>query len=276
MSGETRARAIEKLDNMRVRAVYPDRLDDWSALDLPGKEDNGTLLAATKASKDFKISLDAAKIDQPVDKDAWDRISRPAYTVNASYFPSNNSINIFAGFLNGDVYSSDMSYEQKLGGIGAVIGHEISHAFDTNGAQYDKDGSVVNWWTDEDMKAFMDRAAKLAAWYDGFIPYEGCQYSGQRVQTEVIADMAGLKCVLGIAAQKENFDYEAFFHQYAVMYRRKMPPNILVQTVAIDVHPLSYLRINANLAQFDDFINFYGIRPGDGMYIAPEDRVAVW
>ena len=276
LSEETREKAVEKLDNMRINAVYPDSLADWSGLEFAGNDENGNLLVALKAIQDFKNTLNAEKIDQPVDRNEWDQIIRPSYTVNATYYVLNNSINIYAGFLNGDYYNSDFSYEQKLGSIGAVIGHEISHAFDTSGAQFDKDGSMNNWWTDEDLEAFETRAEKLAAWYDGFIPYEGCQYSGQQVQREVIADLAGLKCVLGIAAQEENFDYDEFFRQYAVMWRLKLLPNMIIQQVATDTHSMNYMRINANLAQYDDFNNFYGIQPGDGMYIAPEDRVTVW
>ncbi|MBR3245541.1 MAG: M13 family metallopeptidase, partial [Parasporobacterium sp.] len=149
LSEETREKAVEKLDNMRINAVYPDSPADWSGLEFAGNDENGNLLAALKAIKDFKNALSAAKIDQPVDRDEWDQISRPSYTVNASYYPLKNSINIFAGFLNGDYYNSDFSYEQKLGSIGAVIGHEISHAFDTSGAQFDKNGSMNNWWTEE-------------------------------------------------------------------------------------------------------------------------------
>ena len=88
--------------------------------------------------------------------------------------------------------------------------------------------------------------------------------------------MAGVKCVLGIAARKENFDYDAFYRQFAMLYRLKMPLNALIQRYSSDVHPIFYMRINATLAQFDEFDSFYGIQPGDGMYIAPEDRVAVW
>ena len=169
-----------------------------------------------------------------------------------------------------------MSYEQKLGGIGTVIGHEISHGFDTNGAQFDKDGAISNWWTEEDYAAFQARAAKLAAWYDGFIPFEGANYSGQQVQTEAIADMAGMKSILAIAAQKEDFDYDAFFRQYATLWRMQGSYPYLVTVVAQDTHPMRYLRINNTLAQFDEFVDFYGITEGDGMYIAPEARVAVW
>ena len=276
LGDETRAKAIEKLDNLRVNAVYPDVLGDWSRLDFAGTEDGGSLLAANAAVQEFVIALQSDKIDTAVDKDKWDQLTMRTALVNAMYNPQDNSINILAGILNGEVYNEDMSYEQKLGGIGTVIGHEISHAFDTNGAQFDKDGAIANWWTDEDYAAFQARAAKLAAWYDGFIPWEGATYSGQQVQTEAIADMGSLKCLLAIAAQQEDFDYDAFFRQYATVWRMQALPAYLVTLVARDTHPMRYLRVNATLAQFDDFVDFYGIQPGDGMYVAPEDRVALW
>ena len=160
--------------------------------------------------------------------------------------------------------------------IDSIIGHEISHAFDIDGAQFDKDGAIANWWTDEDYAAFQARAAKLASWYDGFIPAEGITYSGKQVHNEAIADMGGMKCMLGIAAQREDFDYDLFLRQYSILYREKELPSLFILQAMIDVHPLCYLRVNATLAQFDEFVDFYGIKEGDGMYIAPEDRVAVW
>ena len=276
LGDETRAKAVEKLDNLRINAVYPDELGDWSALDFAGVESDGSLLAANAAVQEFVLDLQSKKIDTAVDKDKWDQLTMQTAQVNAFYNPQNNSINIMAGILSGEIYNEDMNYEQKLGGIGTVIGHEISHAFDTNGSQFDKDGAISNWWTAEDYAAFQARAAKLAAWYDGFIPWEGASYSGQQVQTEAIADMGGMKCLLAVAAQQENFDYDAFFRQFATVWRMQGLPAYLVTLVAQDTHPMRYLRINATLAQFDEFIEFYGIQPGDGMYIATEDRVCVW
>ncbi len=276
LSDATREKAVEKLDNLRVRAVYPDELGDWSDLDFAGIETGGSLLAANAAVQAYVIAIQSDKIDTTVDKDKWDQLIMRTAMVNAFYNPQDNSINILAGILNGEVYNEDMSYEQKLGGIGTVIGHEISHAFDTNGAQFDKDGAISNWWTDEDYAAFQERAAKLAAWYDGFVPFEGANYSGQQVQTEAIADMGGMKCLLAIGAQQADFDYDAFFRQFATVWRMQGLPAYLVTLVAQDTHPMRYMRVNATLAQFDDFIDFYVIQPGDGMYVAPEDRVAVW
>ena len=276
LGDETRAKAIEKLDNLRVFAVYPDELGDWSGLDFAGPDEGGSLLAASAAVQEFLIALLSDSIDTTVDKDEWDQLRMKTAQVNAQYNSQNNSINIYAGILSGNVYNEEMSYEQKLGGIGTVIGHEISHGFDTNGAQFDKNGAISNWWTEEDYAAFQARAAKLAAWYDGFIPFEGANYSGQQVQTEAIADMAGMKSILAIAAQKEDFDYDAFFRQYATLWRMQGSYPYLVTLVAQDTHPMRYLRINNTLAQFDEFVDFYGITEGNGMYIAPEARVAVW
>ena len=276
LSPETRDKAIEKLDSILVNAVYPDQLGDWSALDFKGPEEGGSLLEARAAITEFVTSIIADRVDTVVDRTAWDQLLQPAATANASYNPQYNSINILAGILSGDIYNENMSYEEMLGAIGSVIGHEISHAFDTNGAQFDKNGALASWWTAEDYAVFQERAAKLVAWYDGFIPDSEITYSGQMVQTEAIADMGGMKCVLGIAARQEGFDYDAFFRQFASVWRCQMVRAFAITKTARDTHPMNYLRVNCTLAQFDDFVSFYGLQPGDGMYIAPEDRVAVW
>lgn len=276
LSEETRARAIEKLDAIHVYAVYPDVLGDWSDLDFPGREEGGSLPKVVWTIQRYHAKLNASKIDAPVEKDVWDQMDRPTAVANAAYNASRNTIAVLAGILTGEIYNEDMSYEQKLGAIGTFIGHEISHAFDTNGAQYDKNGMLTNWWSDEDYAAFQERAQKLADWYDGFVPFEDANYSGQQVKTEVIADMGGMRCALHIASQKEDFDYDAFFRQYAAVWRQKATLPSTIMKVSQDKHPMNYMRIDATLAQFDEFDDFYGIKEGDGMYIAPEDRVAVW
>ena len=276
LSEQTRAGAIEKLDNLRIRAIYPDELPDWSDLDFRGIEEGGSPLDAEMTIGRYILGKNAAKADTAVDKDAWDLQVLSTITANAAYNAQDNSINIFAGFLGGVFYGEDRSYEQNLGGIGFFIGHEIGHAFDTNGAMYDKDGAYADWWADEDKVAFMERAAKLAAWYDGFVPFEGCVYSGQQVQAEAIADMGSMKCLLAIAAQRDDFDYDAFFRQFASLFRTKATRPAIIGNTAVDAHPMRYMRTNATLAQFQEFDDFYGIKEGDGMYIAPEERVAVW
>jgi putative endopeptidase len=276
LSEETREKAIEKLDNMHSNVLYPDQLGDWSALDFAGPEEGGSLLGANFKILEFRDHLKAARMDTAVDRNEWDQILSPADTVNCNYTSQNNTMNIMAAFADGEFYRDGMSYEQMLGGIGFVIAHEISHAFDTQGAKYDKDGSLSDWWTAEDYAAFQKRADRLAEWFDGFIPVEGVNYDGMGVRREVIADMAAMKCLLTLAAQKENFDYDAFFRQIAISQREVGTPESINYMIKFDTHPLPYMRANGTLAQYDDFLNFYGIQEGDGMYIAPEDRVAVW
>ena len=276
LSPETRAKAVEKLDRMRVRAVYPDDLGDWSRLELTGPEEGGTLMDALVVLNRFTVDAICGRVNQPVDKDAWNQYSMPASEVNAAYMDTENSISILAGILGGVFYDPDMSYEEKLGGIGMVIGHEISHAFDDDGAKYDAEGNLNNWWAAEDYARFRARAQKLTAYYDAFVPYEGGVYSGSRVQSEAIADMASMKCMLAIAKERENFNYNAFFRQFAKVWRTKMLPNALIVTVATDSHPLGCLRTNVTVQQFEEFYTTYGIGPGDKMYLAPEDRIAVW
>lgn len=276
LSPETRDKAVDKLDHMRIRAVYPDTLADWSQLDFKGPEEGGTLIEAIMALDQFSVSLYEARVNQSVDKDVWDQTTEQASRVNATYNPQDNSINILAGILGGVFYRPDMTYEEKLGGIGFVIGHEISHAFDTNGANFDRDGAVNNWWAPEDYAAFRARTAKLVAWYDGYVPYPGGTYSGERVKGEAIADMAGMKCMLAIAAQRESFDYDAFFRQFATLWRMVMLPNALMIQISSDTHPLNMLRTNVTVQQFQEFYDTYNVQPGDGMYLAPEERFAVW
>lgn len=152
----------------------------------------------------------------------------------------------------------------------------MTQRFSTQGARYDKDGSLANWWTEEDYTAFRKRADRLSKWFDGFIPAEGVNYDGTGAQCEAIADMAAMKCLLTLAAGKENFDYDAFFRQFAISQRDVETPGSINFKIRYDDHPLIYMRVNGTLAQYDDFLKFYGIQEGDGMYIAPEDRVAVW
>jgi putative endopeptidase len=168
-----------------------------------------------------------------------------------------------------------MSDEELLGKLGWVIGHEISHAFDSKGAQFDKDGNMKNWWTEEDYAAFRTRNDKMIAYYNGMHPWAGQDFYGSIVTGEAGADMAGMKAVLRIAGEKKDFDYDKFFRAMADIWLLKDTLQNAYKRIN-NVHPMGYLRINCTLQQYDEFLNFYGIAEGDGMYLAPEDRVAIW
>lgn len=269
LSEETREKAIEKLDAIRINAVYPEKWKDYSSLDLKGL----SLFDCNKEITRFIRKLDFSKTNGKVDHEIWDL---DILETNAYYDSQDNSINIILGILDEPIYYDGMPDEELYGGIGAAIGHEISHAFDTNGAQYDKDGNYTNWWKDEDYEAFKERADKLIKYYDTITVWEGQNVIGTNIQTEAIADMAGIKALLQIAEDKDDFDYDKFFSSFARTWRRITTREYDYLCLTQDVHPLGYLRTNVTLQQFDEFYDTYEIKEGDNMYLAPEDRVAVW
>lgn len=272
LSEATRKQAIEKLETMRLNAAYPDKWVDVSGLEL---NPEGTLLEALEALRRFNVkTYFYDRLNTKIDHDLW---VSDVVVANAYYSPSENSIKIIAGILGGDFYDSSRSWEEKLGGLGMVIGHEISHAFDTNGAQFDKNGSMSKWWTDEDYKEFQARADKLIKYFDAMtVTPDGTKYNGSLVQTESIADMAGIKAMLGIASKREGFDYDKFFRAYAKIWKNIQTRERTDMLLKVDVHALPYLRVNAVVQQYEEFHRCYKLKKGDGMYLAPEERVAVW
>ena len=274
LSDETKEKALEKLDAIYPRVLYPDSWEKYEAseLNFAGPEDGGTLLEAERAITHYNIAEEVKEYSEPVDKEKW--FATPQ-TVNCFYNPQDNSITILGAFARGGVYSSDMSDEELYAKLGTVIGHEISHAFDRSGAQFDKDGNMSMWWTEEDYAAFQQRNADMEAYYNAMHPWEGQDFHGSIMTGEACADMAGVKVMLQLAAEKEDFDYDAFFRSYADLWLTKDTLQRAYRRIN-DVHPMMYLRINATLQQFDEFLDCYDIREGDGMYLAPEARVAVW
>lgn len=269
LSEETKETALEKLDTMKINAVYPEKWDDYSNLDFTGL----SLVESVEALTDFYMAMDAENTNGSPDPEIWDVDILEA---NASYYALDNSITIYVGILGDSYYYDGISDEELYGGIGVCIGHEVSHAFDTNGAQFDKDGNYEFWWTDEDYKAFKNRADKLIKYFNKMTAWKGEHIRGENIQTEAIADMGGMKAVLNIADDMEGFDYDKFFTAYSKSWcdieSRETAYSMLTQ----DVHPLNYLRVNAVVQQFQEFYDTYDVKEGDGMYLAPEDRVAVW
>ena len=269
LSEATRAAAIDKLDHITVNVAYPDKWQDYTTLSLDGLN----YRECRQRISAFDDAQNAAKTNQPVERGYWDMNTLDA---NAFYNPQDNSINILLGILGGDFYRDGMSDEELLGGIGAVIGHEISHAFDTSGAQFDANGSMTNWWSEEDYATFRDRAARLIEYYDTINPFGRHHADGTTVQTEAIADITGLKCMLALAKDKPDFDYEAFFTQFARIWRRLASIQSEYILLNYDKHPLGYLRTNVSVQQFEEFMDAFSVQPGDKMYLAPEDRISVW
>ena len=274
LSGETKAAATRKLDAISKRVLWP---DDWSKyssdkLTIASAKDRGSLWEAEKAIVRYQIEKDVREFKKPVDKEKW---IMPPTIFNCFYDPSCNSVTILGAFARGGIYNSKMSDEEMFARIGMVIGHEISHAFDATGAQFDKEGNLNLWWKEGDWAAFGKKNEKMTAYLDAMYPWEGQKFYGSIMTGEACADMGGMKCMLRIAAKKEGFDYDKFFRSYADLWKAKGTLNRTRNHIK-DEHPMPYLRVNCILQQYDEFLRLYGIREGDGMYLSPEDRVNIW
>ncbi len=278
LTEETRAKAIEKLDALKIIAVCPEKRPDYSGLTLDGLGYFDCIQAVNR----YHTALNASLADQPVDPDLWYCTgvgfwANNVLEANAVYMPSTNTFFIMRGILGDVFYREDMSEEELYGAIGIIIAHEISHAFDANGAQYDAGGRLSNWWTEEDSAAFSARSQKLIEYYDGIIAFDGVHVSGQSVQGEAIADMGGVKCMLSLLEQKKGtVDYRTFFESFARCWRGICSWEIEYYQLLQDPHPLSEIRTNSVVQQFPQFHEAYGITEGDGMYLSPADRVLVW
>lgn len=273
LSEETRQEAVAKLDTLRVEAIYPDKRYDYSDLSLHDLTENGTYFEATQRIEQFNLDLTLELIKHDVDPEYWD-MQTSVY--NAYYDATTNSVVILAGSMVPPVYSDDMSFEEKMAAY-TTFGHEITHAFDTTGSQFDKDGNFNMWWTEEDYASFQDRADTVASYMDRIIPQGSSEaVNGSRVESEMIADLGGLKAALALAREYPDFDYDKFFRAYAMQWRELYTDEMRQQLMATDAHPLNYLRVNVALQQFQEFYDTYGIEPGDGMYLAPEERLSVW
>ncbi|MCR5300992.1 MAG: SH3 domain-containing protein [Lachnospiraceae bacterium] len=271
LSEATRKKAIEKLDAIDIAAVYPDKWKYYyEGIDLAGKN----YYEAVKEVSLYYLSVDITNMDQKIDKEDWN--VSDILQGNAYYNFQENRMYILLGMLEGGLYHEDITEEELMGGIGYIIGHEISHAFDPEGAQFDTNGDLTQWWSDEDYAAFKERVEKLIAYYDSITVWEGQNVIGKNIQTEAIADIGGMKVLLSMAGEKEDFDYDSFFRSAASVYKMLSDPKNEEYAVLYDVHPLGYLRTNTVIQQFDEFYETYDVKEGDAMYLAPQDRICVW
>ena len=276
MGEATKQKAIKKLDTMGIKVGCP---DEYAEVALDSKEirsydEGGSLIENMITIDEAKEEDMIAKEGTVVDRSQW---AATPQTVNAFYDPSFNDVTICAGFLQvPGVYGTDAPYESNLGAIGMVVGHEISHAFDNNGAQYDENGNAVNWWTDEDAKAFEERCQAVIDFYDGYEAAPGITTNGELTLTENTADMGGLSVVVELASKTENFDYKQMFESYANLQFSAAYRGYLQMCATGDVHSLPSVRVNRLFETCDKFFETYGITENDGMWVAPEDRVSIW
>lgn len=270
LSPETREKAIIKLKTLGIHVGYPDTIPAIYSQFHVEKEQPllHNALRFSRLSREDQFS----KWNQLVDREEWEM---SADTVNAYYHPFRNIIVFPAAILQAPFYSLEQSSSQNFGGIGAVIAHEISHAFDNNGALFDEFGNLNNWWTESDKKHFQALADDMIAEFDSLEIADG-KVNGKLTVSENIADAGGLSCALEAAKKEEQVDLAAFFINWATIWRMKARPEYTQLLLAIDVHAPNKLRANIQAKNLKDFYQTFDIQPTDPMYLAPEKRVSIW
>lgn len=281
MTSETKSKAVEKLDKFTVKIAYPDEWEDYSKMMV--KEGNSyaeNMIAVGKWASEKNL----AEIGKPVDKSRW---GMPPQMVNAYFNPLNNEIVFPAAILQPPFYNWTADEAVNYGGIGAVIGHEISHAFDDSGARFDGDGNLKNWWTDKDLEEFTKRGDALAEQYSAIEVMDSVTINGKFTLGENIGDLGG---VLGAydglqLYYKENGRPEAidgftpeqrFFMSWATVWRTLTRDDALRTQIKTDPHSPGIQRATQPLKNIDAFYEAFGIKEGDKMWLAPENRVRIW
>ncbi len=276
MDDETREKALEKLDEMQVNVAYPDRwYNDAKDAKIRSVEDGGTAfencLEISKAMEEEGYRQAKGKVK----RSRWEAVS--PQTVNAFYNPGQNSLFICAAIMQNAMYDPDADYATNLGGIGYVIAHEISHAFDSSGSQYDADGNLNDWWTKEDWKAFNERADEVRDYYSQYVVIPGTDVcvDGNLTITENLADLGALKAIEAVCdGDTEMFEKAA--ENVARVWANKISQNSLQLLLSTDVHSPAKARVNVPLQMTDIFYDTFDVEEGDGMYVAPDERIGIW
>lgn len=281
MGDSTKVKAIEKLDKFTVKIGYPDKWKDYSEMEV--KEGN-TFYDNMIAVRTWNLQDNLKKIDEPVDRTEW---GMSPQTVNAYFNPFNNEIVFPAAILQPPFYDYKADEAVNYGGIGAVIGHEISHAFDDSGSRFDANGNLVNWWTEEDLQNFTERGNKLAEQYSNVEVLDSVFINGKFTLGENIGDLGG---VLGAYdglqrffkenGRPDNIDgftpEQRFFMSWATVWRTKSRDEALRNQVKTDPHSPGMVRATQPLVNIDAFYEAFDIKEGDPMYLAPGERVRIW
>lgn len=274
MSETTKAKAIKKLDTMIVKIGYPDKWDTTlDKIAIKTYDEGGSLFSNTLAVTIASIDKLKAKLGKPVDRTEW---GTSVYTVNAFYNALNNEITFPAGILQAPFYDINAKPEENFGAIGMIIGHEISHAFDNNGSAYDENGNANNWWTEEDFKKFKEKNQELIKFYNGIEIVPGVVNDGLLTLSENVADLGGMAASLQVVSEMSNPYYKAYFESNAKMWKSTTTKEFAATLSTNDVHSANKVRVNRTIVNFPEFYETYGIKPGDGMFVAPEDRVSIW
>lgn len=279
MSPETKTKAVEKLNKVMVKVGYPDKWKDYSSMDVTRGSYFENILSANR----FAVRDNLNKYGKPVDITEWGMYPQ---TVNAYYNPLNNEIVFPAAILQPPFFNMDADDAVNYGAIGMVIGHEMTHGFDDQGKEFDANGNMVNWWTDQDSKKFSERTKVIIDQYNNFKMLDSLHVDGELTQGENIADNGGLNIawdayMISLNGKKpapvDGFSYDQrFFLGYAKVWRQKMRDKEIIRRLKEDVHAPALSRVNRAIFNIDALYKAFDIKPNDPLYIAPKDRAKVW
>ena len=280
MSAETKRKAQEKLGTFIVKVGYPDNWKDYTALEIKNDSYWANICRANVFAHNDMMQDEG----QPVDRTEW---AMSPQTVNAYYNPTTNEICFPAAILQPPFFNPNADDAVNYGGIGVVIGHEMTHGFDDQGRNYDKDGNLSAWWNKEDEEKFNERAKVLVEQYDKIVVLDSLHADGSYTLGENIADQGGLlvsyQAYMNTLKDKElpadidGFTYsQRFYIGYANLWAQNLRPQEIMRRTKTDVHSLGKWRVNAALKNIEDFYTAFDIKEGDAMYLAPEERINIW
>jgi predicted metalloendopeptidase len=284
MAKSTKDNAIAKLKKFNVKIGYPDKWKDYSKVTIIGPKEGGTYFENSKRIMKWRNDENFAKLNKPVDKTEW---GMSPQTVNAYYSPSFNEIVFPAAILQPPFYDYRADEAVNYGGIGAVIGHEISHGFDDSGSRYNADGNLVNWWSEEDLKQFTELGGALADQYSQLEPLPGIFVDGKFTLGENIGDLGGVSAALdglkihlkqaGNPGLIDGYTPEQrFFISWATIWRSKARDEAIKNLIKTDSHSPGQYRAYVPLQNVDAFYDAFSIEKGDGMYLEEDKRVKIW
>jgi putative endopeptidase len=272
MSDATKAKAKRKLETMNVKIGYP---ENWPAakdmMQVTPISEGGSLLSNLLVSMQVAIDDSLNRLGTTVDKSEWDVTPQ---TINAMYNPLNNEIIFPAAILQAPFYDSENTYGANMGGIGFVIAHEVSHAFDSSGALYDEYGNYNVWWTDEELEKYDELSQSIVDYYSNY-EMMGVNVNGELTLMENIADLGAMTCIVSIIGDDAAALDEAF-GQLAYNWASEDTTSYMMYLLNTDTHSPNKVRVNAALSSCDAFYKIYDINEGDKMYVAPENRVGIW
>ncbi|QNQ80626.1 M13 family metallopeptidase [Lactobacillus sp. PV034] len=269
LSEATKEKAIVKLRALVLKIGYPEKIEE--VYDLIQVDPTKNLYENEKNIAQVVEKYNLAQLTKPVDRSVW---LMPGNMNNACYDPQRNDITFPAGILQAPFYDLNQSRGTNYGGIGATIAHEISHAFDNNGAKFDEHGNMKNWWTDEDFKEFNKRTQAVIDIYDG-LSYGPSKLNGKQVVAENIADLGGLSCAIQ-ANKQEGGSMKELFENYARSWAQKQRPEAIKTEIAVDVHAPQPTRVNIPAQCQDEFFETFDVKETDGMWLDPDQRVKIW